>query len=1160
MFKSARWRSDKNKIKAVFKLQFHATQVAQLGENALMISVVPLDVGKPTVRLEKTAIEDGCCRWLNSVYETVKFVREPKSGKISERIYNFIVSTGLSKAGFVGEASIDFADYAEASKTSTVSLPLKYSRSKAVLHVSIQRVQENVDQREKEEIEDASIKAQDRSLRTQLSNSDVEESYKGNGAEEKQPSPTVNAELNGNCRASSGSDTTLSSSESSSGLNTPREQDPNSFVSSLSHTSVPHKTTENTPTTIYEEHQKSQWEWSAGSDQGISTDDSTNGFQDTFTRERSQQASDIEIEKLKSELVALARQADLSELELQTLRKQIVKESKRAQDLSREVISLKEEKDLLKLDCEKLKTFQKRMDEAKVRNKLHFQGGDPWVLLEEIRQELSYEKDLNANLRLQLQKTQESNAELILAVQDLDEMLEQKNKDISNHSNKSGSYDNAKELRRNISKSQTDDDEDQKALEELVKEHRDVKETYLLEQKIMDLYSEIEIYRRDKDELETQMEQLALDYEILKQENHDISYKLEQSQLQEQLKMQYECSSIGNGSEPETQVESLENELKIKSKDLSDSLAIINELETHIEGLASELKKQSREFSNFQATIKELESQIEALGNELKEQSKGYSDSLATIKELEAYIKNLEEELEKQAQVYEADLEVVTRAKVEQEQRAIQAEETLRKTRLKNANTAERLQEEFRRLSVQMASSFDANEKVAMKALAEASELRMQKRHLEEMINKASEEALSLRDDYETKLCQLSNQLNVKTDQIEQMLKEINNLSNQLEEQKKHDEEDSGALSLEIQQLKADTEKLMMDNKSLSEEAEQKESLRVELAQMKTTVKEYELLIQRANRERDELESTIALVKKEAESSVEEVQRIQRIEDEKEAAVELLKSELELLKVQCHNLKQALVEDESEKEKLRKQAFQLKGDLKKKEDALNSLEKKLKDSNRRASVSDGTRTTLRNNKSAPVSQGSKEIANLRERIKLLEGQIKSKEIALEASTNSFVEKEKDLKNKIEELECRVEELNQNSTSLCELSFQKLATDTIHLTSNGCVLEEVRSPAEFVCSSSCLSKENGNIAPLVKSDDDISIEKDVKPSTTNNEECNINDTLIELDSLKEKNQCMESELKDMQERYSEISLKFAEVEGERQKLVMTLRNLKNAKKS
>lgn len=40
--------------------------------------------------------------------------------------------------------------------------------------------------------------------------------------------------------------------------------------------------------------------------------------------------------------------------------------------------------------------------------------------------------------------------------------------------------------------------------------------------------------------------------------------------------------------------------------------------------------------------------------------------------------------------------------------------------------------------------------------------------------------------------------------------------------------------------------------------------------------------------------------------------------------------------------------------------------------------------------------------------------------------------------------------------------------------------------------------------------------------------------------------------------MEAELKDMQERYSEISLKFAEVEGERQQLVMKVRNLKNKK--
>lgn len=42
--------------------------------------------------------------------------------------------------------------------------------------------------------------------------------------------------------------------------------------------------------------------------------------------------------------------------------------------------------------------------------------------------------------------------------------------------------------------------------------------------------------------------------------------------------------------------------------------------------------------------------------------------------------------------------------------------------------------------------------------------------------------------------------------------------------------------------------------------------------------------------------------------------------------------------------------------------------------------------------------------------------------------------------------------------------------------------------------------------------------------------------------------------------MEGELKEMQERYSAVSLKFAEVEGERQQLVMALRNLKNPKRT
>lgn len=58
-----------------------------------MVSVIPGDVGKPTVKLDKAVVRDGSCRWESPVYETVKFDQEPKTGKIKERVYNFVVST-----------------------------------------------------------------------------------------------------------------------------------------------------------------------------------------------------------------------------------------------------------------------------------------------------------------------------------------------------------------------------------------------------------------------------------------------------------------------------------------------------------------------------------------------------------------------------------------------------------------------------------------------------------------------------------------------------------------------------------------------------------------------------------------------------------------------------------------------------------------------------------------------------------------------------------------------------------------------------------------------------------------------------------------------------------------------------------------------------------
>ncbi|XP_020217886.1 paramyosin [Cajanus cajan] len=1071
MFRSARWRSDKNRVKAVFKLHFHATQVFQSGMDALVLSIVPGDIGKPTTRLEKATVRDGTCRWENPVYETVKFIQEPKTGKISDKIYHFLVSTGLPKASSIGEVSVNLADYVEATKPSSFSLPIRISHCDSVLHVSIQRLQENGDRREENECEDAKVKYDDRSSRNQFSNGDMDETSQSCSSEDVSAKAIINrAELSSNYRTSSGSDMTLSSSDDSSGLDTPREVGPRKksmqpntkrFVPdpTMRHASEPQNLSLNASTSMHDVHQRSHWDWPAGSEHRLSTteEDSTYGSRSHHNSLPKENSQPIEIESLKVELAALARHVDVSDLELQTLRKQIVKECKRGQDLSKEIIVLKEERDALKTECDNLRSFQKRMDESKGRNRTQLEGGDLHALVEEIRQELDYEKGLNANLRLQLKKMQESNAELVLAVQDLDEMLEQKNRDMCNHSYTNEQDKNFQEVRLSLSKCGTDDDEEQKALEELVKEHSEAKETHLLEKKIVDLYGEIEMYRRDKDELEMQMEQLALDYEILKQENHGLAYKVEQSQLQEQLKMQYECSSPPPA---------------------------MNDIETHIKNLENQLKEQSEDFSN----------------------------SLATIKALETHIRGLEEEMEKQTQGFEADLEAVMREKVEQEQRAIQAEEALRKTRHKNAKTAERLQEEFRRLSMQMTTTFDANEKATMKALTEASEVRAQKSVLEEKLHKATEELESSKADYEEKLNQLSNQIDTLKVQIQQMLLEIEDKSKQLENQKRHEEQVSRNLSDDIGLLKSENVKLNVEISCLREQVEEKEVLRTELEVMKKSIEESETLLHKGTVERNELVDTIALLKKEAEKTLDELNRMRHLKDEKETEVRVLQSELEAIRSQYSDLKLSLSEDEAEKEKLRKQVFQLKGELKKKDEALISTEKRLRESNVRTQLTDATKTIPKNKKTASIPQNSKEIASLKEKIKTLEGLIQSKETALETSTTSFLEKEKEFQTKIEELENRVEEFNRS------IALHKVVHDRSVATSNE-ISGQVRSTVEHI---------NG-------------------------------DTLTELTSLKERNKSMESELKEMQERYLEMSLNFAEVESERQKLVMTVRNLKSNQK-
>jgi chromosome segregation ATPase len=536
---------------------------------------------------------------------------------------------------------------------------------------------------------------------------------------------------------------------------------------------------------------------------------------------------------------------DVSDMELQTLRKQIVKESRRGQDLSKEMSSLREERDALRRECEGLRGAKKMIHDSNGSGKRLSDGYDPWSQVEELKQDLNHEKNLNADLRLQLQKMQESNSELLLAVKDLDEMLEQKNRDISilqedtQEDPQEAEYEhalsNVHNSGRKIALSETSsyqEKEDELMLDALAKKRDDIS-TSELEKKILELSNEIELYKKDREDIEMQMEQLALDYEILKQENHDISSRLEQTQLREQLRMQYECSA---------------------------HLAIISDLEANVESLDNELQTQAKKF--------------------------------------------------------EADMAEIMRAKVEQEQRAIKAEDSLRKIRWNNATTAERLQEEFKVLSSQVSSAFSANEQQLVQARKEVAELQLQKSQLEELLQKAQGDLGSVQDQHRVKVQQLITLVDFKSKEIDRLLMELKSKSDEFHNQKRCDEAKLNALSEEIDLLNSKIDKLSSERNELFEKNEQKEK---ELA----GISEKDMQLQDKTAEITSLNKELVFLKDQVKMHLDELHSLKRLKNEREETIGKLQIDIGSLKLQCDNLKTSLSKKESEKDSLASQVLKL---------------------------------------------------------------------------------------------------------------------------------------------------------------------------------------------------------------------------------------------
>ncbi|CAL4925790.1 unnamed protein product [Urochloa decumbens] len=939
MFKS-RWRGGGGaKAKAVFKLQFHATQVPELGWEAMMVVVTPQDAGRPTARSEPAEVAGGACRWAAPILEATKL----PAGK--DKIYQFLVyETGSSKAALLGEATVNLAEYADALKPSAVTLPLKGSPG-ALLHVTIQRVVGGAggcgDDASSENGDVSPVVSKTPQRRTTLQNQlsrfedeDVEKARANTDAmspvqdgllirkppgmrfPSRRNTPMSVDPVSHLHNGSSFDAISVSGSDGSSGRYTPKISASmhSTFLQDSSNTLSPFATngTLRNPLT-------SSGDWSGSSAPDASTDGSTSNSGEAGLR-----GEEDDVEKLRSEIATLTRKLDVSDMELQTLRKQIVKESRRGQDLSKEMSSLREERDALRRECEGLRGAKKTIHDPNGSGKRLSNGEDPWSQIEELKQELSHEKNLNADLRVQLQKMQESNSELLLAVKDLDEMVEQKNRDIS-----------------------------------------------ILQEGTLE----------DPQEAE---------YEHALSNVHNSGHKMAFSET---------------GSEQEKEDELMLDALAKKRDDISAS-----ELEKKIVEFVRVMsaRKQRLIYRDDVCKIKD-DTGDTMFVNEVqpKPTSPGHdygrSSPIPQHRDLEANVESLDNELQTQVKKFEADIAKIMSAKVEQEQRAIKAEESLRKIRWNNATTAERLQEEFKVLSSQVSSAFSANERHLVQARKEVAELQLQKSQLEELLQKAQGDLGSVQDQHRVKVQQLITLVDFKSKEIDRLLMELKSKSDEFQNQKRCDEAKLNALSEEIDLLNAKIDKLSSERDELFEKNEQKDK---ELA----GISETDVQLQGKTTEITLLNKEIALLKDQVKMHLEELHNLKCLKNEKEETIGKLQIDIGSLKLQCENLKTLLSKKESEKDSLASQVLKLRRSLETREGAkANGVTTDVKDNqhtnHKRVKHNTGSTgsTTLpgTNRQSAEgdcncngqdmrntAEQSSKELASLKERNKAMEEELK----------------------------------------------------------------------------------------------------------------------------------------------------------------------------
>ncbi|KAI4300370.1 hypothetical protein L6164_033758 [Bauhinia variegata] len=412
MFRLHKSKPSKSGEKIDFKLSHLKAQQVPKGWDKLFVSVISSENGRTLAKSTKAPVRNGSCQWADTLSESIWISRDNISKEMEDCFLKLLVAMGSSRSNILGEATVCLSSYMSSSSAVPLSIPLNKCNHGTVLDVKLQCLIPSTKFRDEEPKE---LNPQIKGLNAKIH--DVTIKSKGSdysGAESVESSSIKDLDST----SSPGEAESRATSFSGSGSQYSYNSVDGSIGKGIFSPTINLRDDRQTPTGRQDStsSQKSMYQ----------------GNMSNSSKNRPEAAEDT-FEELRAEAKMWEMNARKLMADLDTLRTDFSDQSKNLANLAAELSAANLERDNLKNEVEQLKLF---VEEPTMKQKgledSTFEGVRIPDIEKALKEELKFQKECNANLSLQLERSQESNIELVSVLQELEETIEQQKIEIEN--------------------------------------------------------------------------------------------------------------------------------------------------------------------------------------------------------------------------------------------------------------------------------------------------------------------------------------------------------------------------------------------------------------------------------------------------------------------------------------------------------------------------------------------------------------------------------------------------------------------------------------------------------------------------------------------------------------------------------------------------------